>query len=62
MDAPDLRDGDPFPMEYLEPLQSLWKDPSLEAAISRGNEAALPEKWVPSLYCIINLLITSSLT
>jgi len=44
MDAPDLRDGDPFPMEYLEPLQSLWKDPSLEAAISRGNEAALPEK------------------
>lgn len=49
IDAPDLRDGDPFPMEYLEPLQSLWKDPGVEAAIARGNEAALPEKSVYSV-------------
>ncbi|KIJ45046.1 hypothetical protein M422DRAFT_29901 [Sphaerobolus stellatus SS14] len=43
MEAPDLRDGDSFPSEYLEPLQALWKDPGVEQAIARGNEAALPE-------------------
>lgn len=42
-DAPDLRDGESFPMEYIKPLQQLWKDPDIEKAIERGNEAALPE-------------------
>lgn len=42
-EAPDLRDSEPFPMEYLKPLQALWQDPSIERAIERGNEAALPE-------------------
>ena len=44
--APDLRDGDPFPMTYYEPLKSLWNDPSVQKAWERGNEAALPEKFV----------------
>ena len=44
MDAPDLPDGEPFPIHYLEALQSLWKDPGIVKAIERGNEAALPEK------------------
>ena len=41
--APDLRDGEPFPIEYLAPLKSLWQDENLQAAYERGNEAALPE-------------------
>ena len=41
--APDLRDGEPFPIEYLIPLKSLWRDENLQAAYERGNEAALPE-------------------
>ncbi len=42
--ARDLRDGEPFPMEYYEPLKSLWNDPEVQKAWQRGNEAALPEK------------------
>ncbi|KAF8588521.1 heterotrimeric G protein alpha subunit 4 [Ramaria rubella] len=42
-EAPDLRDGEPFPVEYMLPLETLWKDPGIERAIARGNEAALPE-------------------
>ncbi|KAH7103192.1 heterotrimeric G protein alpha subunit 4 [Auriculariales sp. MPI-PUGE-AT-0066] len=41
--APDLKDGEPFPVEYLEPLRSLWQDPAVQKAWDRGNEAALPE-------------------
>ncbi|KAF4566540.1 hypothetical protein EYR36_011971 [Pleurotus pulmonarius] len=39
----DVRDGDPFPLNYLEPLKSLWADPNVQRAWERGNEAALPE-------------------
>ncbi|PFH45979.1 hypothetical protein AMATHDRAFT_157094 [Amanita thiersii Skay4041] len=42
----DLRDGEPFPTNYYEPLKALWKDPNLQKALERGNEAALPEKYV----------------
>ena len=45
-EAQDLRDGQPFPEEYHEPLQKLWEDPSVQKAWERGNEAALPEKSV----------------
>ncbi|KAF8525263.1 heterotrimeric G protein alpha subunit 4 [Hysterangium stoloniferum] len=48
-DAPDLRDGEPFPMEYMQPLQALWNDSSVKAAIARGNEAALPENFFSDL-------------
>ncbi|KAK0191997.1 guanine nucleotide-binding protein alpha-2 subunit [Armillaria mellea] len=41
--ARDLRDGESFPMEYYEPLKSLWNDPEVQKAWQRGNEAALPE-------------------
>ncbi|KAG5651544.1 hypothetical protein H0H81_008279 [Sphagnurus paluster] len=41
--ATDLRDGEPFPMTYYEPLKSLWEDPNVQKAWERGNEAALPE-------------------
>lgn len=43
-DAIDLRDGQPFPQEYYEPLKKLWEDPSVQKAWERGNEAALPDK------------------
>lgn len=41
--ARDLRDGEPFPITYYEPLKSLWNDPNVKQAYERGNEAALPE-------------------
>lgn len=44
-DAVDLRDGQPFPMEYLGPLRKLWEDPNVQKAWARGNEAALPDKY-----------------
>ena len=46
--ARDLRDGEPFPMEFYNPLKSLWEDPNVQKAWARGNEAALPEKCVIS--------------
>lgn len=45
--AEDLHDGQPFPQELYQPLKSLWEDSNLQCAWSRGNEAALPEKYDP---------------
>lgn len=50
-DAQDLRDGQPFPIEYHEPLQKLWEDSSVQKCWDRGNEAAIPEKYV--LYALM---------
>ncbi|KIK65888.1 hypothetical protein GYMLUDRAFT_239570 [Collybiopsis luxurians FD-317 M1] len=44
--APDIRDGEPFPPSYHTPLASLWADPNLQQAYERGNEAALPENLI----------------
>ena len=44
--ARDIRDSEPFPITYYQPLKSLWEDPSAQKAWERGNEAALPEKYV----------------
>ncbi|KAG8834075.1 hypothetical protein FRC18_002652 [Serendipita sp. 400] len=41
--APDLKDGEPFPLQYLGPLQALWEDKGVQKALLRGNEVALPE-------------------
>jgi len=41
--AGDIRDGEPFPVDFLEPLKTLWNDPNVQKAYERGNEAALPE-------------------
>ncbi len=43
-DIPDLQPGEPFPEECRHVFERLWGDPSVQAAYSRGNEAALPEK------------------
>lgn len=43
-DAPDIKDGEPFPASFKQPLQELWADPNVQRAFRRGNEAALPEK------------------
>lgn len=45
-EAQDIRDGQPFPMEYLDPLRRLWSDINVQKAWDRGNEAAAPEKYV----------------
>jgi hypothetical protein len=42
-DAPEIRQGQSFPLEYREPLELLWRDPGVQLAYSRGNEYALPE-------------------
>jgi guanine nucleotide-binding protein subunit alpha len=44
--APDLRDGEPFPMTFFDPLKTLWADGNVQKAWERGNEAALPENLV----------------
>lgn len=46
-EAKDIKDSEPFPTSYHQPLQSLWTDPSVRKAWERGNEAALPEKYAP---------------
>jgi guanine nucleotide-binding protein subunit alpha len=33
--ARDIRDGEPFPMSYYDPLKSLWEDPSVQKAVTR---------------------------
>ena len=47
--ASDIRDGEPFPIAYYEPLKALWNDPNICKAYQRGNEAALPDKCVRCL-------------
>lgn len=42
--APELETGQPFPVQYMQPLLSLWTDPEVQRCYARGNEAALPEK------------------
>jgi guanine nucleotide-binding protein subunit alpha len=42
--ARDIREQEPFPMAYYEPLRDLWADSGVQQAYGRGNEAALPEK------------------
>jgi hypothetical protein len=41
--APDIKDGESFPLKYREPLEALWNDPGVQQAYARGNESALPE-------------------
>ena len=53
LDAPDLKDGQPFPEAYREPFRALWEDKNLRQAVARGNEAALPDK------CVINSQLSS---
>ncbi|KAL4069085.1 guanine nucleotide binding protein, alpha subunit [Scleroderma yunnanense] len=50
--AHDLRDHEPFPVAFYEPLRNLWEDKGVQKAYQRGNEAALPENlayFFPSL-------------
>jgi len=44
--APELRDGESFPIFFYHPLKTLWADPNVQKAWYRRNEAALPEKYV----------------
>ncbi|KAB5592993.1 Guanine nucleotide-binding protein alpha-2 subunit [Ceratobasidium theobromae] len=39
----ELRDGEAYPEQLLQPLQDLWNDPGVQQGWSRANEAALPE-------------------
>ena len=48
-EIPDLKDAEPFPAQYRDPLRKLWEDPAIRMAWDRRNEAALPEKYAHSL-------------
>ncbi|KAF8992041.1 guanine nucleotide binding protein, alpha subunit [Cyathus striatus] len=54
-DAKDIRDGDPFPLDYFDPLTNLWADQNVQKAWERGNEAALPEN-LSYFYAALNRL------
>jgi guanine nucleotide-binding protein subunit alpha len=43
-EAPDIKDGQPYPEHYQAALARLWADPAIQTTIARGNEFALPEK------------------
>ncbi|TFY53212.1 hypothetical protein EVJ58_g9572 [Rhodofomes roseus] len=61
IDAADLKDGEPFPTEYYEPLKTLWEDPNIQKAWERGNEAALPDKLRPLPCLLLGLAHTDML-
>ncbi|KAG8742125.1 hypothetical protein FRC10_001995 [Ceratobasidium sp. 414] len=42
--TPELRDGESYPEQLLQPLQAVWDDPQVQQGWSRANEVALPEK------------------
>ncbi|EKM60638.1 uncharacterized protein PHACADRAFT_85182 [Phanerochaete carnosa HHB-10118-sp] len=58
-EAQDLRDNQPFPKEFHEPLQKLWEDPSVQKCWDRGNEAAIPEN-LAYFYADLNRLFEPS--
>ncbi|TFY82376.1 hypothetical protein EWM64_g1630 [Hericium alpestre] len=41
--ASDIRDNEPFPSSFFDPLRALWTDSAVQKTWERGNEAALPE-------------------
>jgi guanine nucleotide-binding protein subunit alpha len=43
-DAGDLREGEAFPQDLYFPIRSLWRDPGVQLALSKGTEATIPEK------------------
>ncbi|KAI5994612.1 guanine nucleotide-binding protein alpha-2 subunit [Pisolithus orientalis] len=53
--ASDLRDHEPFPIMYYDPLKNLWGDKNVQKAYQRGNEAALPENLSYFFPCLDRL-------
>ncbi|KAG9124870.1 hypothetical protein FRC07_009933 [Ceratobasidium sp. 392] len=41
--TPELRDGEAYPEQLLQPLQSIWDDSQVQQGWLRANEVALPE-------------------
>jgi guanine nucleotide-binding protein subunit alpha len=39
-----MHDGDTFPEEYFGAIAALWNDSTVQTAVRRGGESALPEK------------------
>ncbi|KAI6096931.1 guanine nucleotide-binding protein alpha-2 subunit [Pisolithus croceorrhizus] len=57
--ASDLRDHEPFPTAYYDPLKNLWGDQGVQKAYQRGNEAALPENLSYFFPCLDRLFESS---
>jgi guanine nucleotide-binding protein subunit alpha, other len=43
-EAPDIKDGEQYPLQYKDALGDLWADAAVQRTVERGNEFALPEK------------------
>lgn len=46
--APDLQDSQPFPIEYKQSIEAVWRDPTVQRAWIHASEATVPEKCVHS--------------
>ncbi|GAA5825152.1 hypothetical protein JCM11251_006121 [Rhodosporidiobolus azoricus] len=55
VEAPDLREREPFPAPLLAPLKAMWKDTGLQAAVARASEATMPEN-IPYFYSELDRL------
>jgi guanine nucleotide-binding protein subunit alpha len=53
-DAPDIKDSQPFPSDYYNPLKLLWEDENVQRGWARGNEAALPDKFVSDHHLVLS--------
>lgn len=40
----DLKDREPFPLEYYQPLRDLWDDARVQECVTSASEASVPEK------------------
>jgi hypothetical protein len=44
MEVPDIKDGQPFPEEYLPHFKFLWQHPVIRDGLERCRELAVPDK------------------
>jgi hypothetical protein len=44
--APDIKDGEPFPEEYLRAFQLLWQHPIVKQGFDQTRQFAIPDKCV----------------
>lgn len=40
----DLRDGEPFPREMLQPVRQLWLDSTVQEVVLKSPDSVVPEK------------------
>ncbi|CAE6496529.1 unnamed protein product [Rhizoctonia solani] len=56
----DLRDGEVYPEQLLQPLLDFWGDPSVQEGWSRASEVALPEKYITVVHILVRFFVHTS--